>query len=197
MDRQPLAEAGRGAAGHQDAPPNWQWVARSPFVYITRDLLFWGMGLSFGVLGWFGWAWSVCRILRNRLFATENLALIVWIGGYMLWMGRLWPMTMRYFLPLYGALAVMAGWCLYEMYCRARTSRASYSHASLLLVSFGLAFAAIGGFQVSHGVADATAISARSSWRLCCLSALFFHRRGSIARRFWRHSPSVSRSFGG
>ena len=155
-----LAEAGRGAAGHQDAPPNWQWVARSPFVYITRDLLFWGMGLSFGVLGWFGWAWSAYRILRNRSFATEHLVLIVWIGGYMLWMGRLWPMTMRYFLPLYGALAVMAGWCLYEMYRCARTSRARYSLASWLLVSFGLAFAAIGGFQVAKGVADATAISA-------------------------------------
>ena len=155
-----LAEAGRGAAGHQDAPPNWQWVARSPFVYITRDLLFWGMGLSFGVLGWFGWAWSAYRILRNRSFATEHLVLIVWIGGYMLWMGRLWPMTMRYFLPLYGALAVMAGCCLYEMYRCARTSRARYSLDSWLLVSFGLAFAAIGGFQVAKGVADATAISA-------------------------------------
>ena len=155
-----LAEASRGAAGHQDAPPNWQWVARSPFVYITRDLLFWGMGLSFGLLGWFGWAWSAYRILRNRSFATEHLVLVAWIGGYMLWMGRLWPMTMRYFLPLYGALAVMAGWCLFEMYRRARIRGPNYSHASWLLVSFGLAFAAIGGFQVVHGVADATAISA-------------------------------------
>ena len=155
-----LAEAGRGAAGYQDAPPNWQWVARSPFVYITRDLLFWGMGLSFGALGWFGWAWSAYLNIRNRPGATENLALIVWIGGYMLWMGRLWPMTMRYFLPLYGALAVMAGWCLYALYRRASASRAGYSLASGLLVGFGLVFAAVGGYQVVTGVADATAISA-------------------------------------
>ncbi len=182
-----LAEAGRGAAGHQDAPPNWQWVARSPLVYITRDLLFWGMGLSFGALGWFGWAWSVYRILRNRLFATENLALIVWIGGYMLWMGRLWPMTMRYFLPLYGALAVTAGWCLYEMFRRARAGRASYSHASLLLVSFGLAFAAIGGFQVINGVADTTAISALVLAVVLLVSAVLPPAR--------KHRPTILAAF--
>lgn len=183
-----LAEAGRGAAGHQDAPPNWQWVARSPFVYITRDLLFWGMGLSFGVLGWFGWAWTAYRILRNRPGATKNLVLIVWIGGYMLWMGRLWPMTMRYFLPLYGALAVMASWCLFELFRRARASRASVSLASWLLVSFGLVFAAIGGFQVANGVVDATAISA-----LVLATALFVSAVLPGARQY---RPTILATFG-
>ncbi len=172
-----LAEAGRGAAGHQDAPPNWQWVARSPFVYITRDLLFWGMGLSFGVLGCFGWAWSAFRMLRNQPRATEQLALIVWIGGYMLWMGRLWPMTMRYFLPIYGAMAVMAGWCLFELYCCARTRRPSYFLASWLLAGFGLAFAAVGGFQVSNGASDAAAISALVLAAVLLFSAVIPHAR--------------------
>lgn len=155
-----LAEAGRGAAGFQDAPPNWQWVARSPFVYITRDLLFWGMGLSFGLLGGYGWAWSAYRTLRNRPGATQHLALIVWIGGYMLWMGRLWTMTMRYYLPLYGALAVMAGWCLYEMVRRARTRGVSLPNTAGLLGSFGGVLAVVGGYQIANGVNDATAISA-------------------------------------
>ncbi|MCY3977747.1 MAG: glycosyltransferase family 39 protein [Chloroflexi bacterium] len=182
-----LAAAGRGATGLPDSPPNWQWVARSPFVYISRDLLFWGMGLSFGVLGWVGWAWSAYRILRNRPRATENLALIVWIGGYMLWMGRLWPMTMRYFLPLYGALAVMAGWGLFELYRCARNNRASYSMASWLLVSFGLAFAAIGGYQVVNGLGDATAISA-----LVLAIALFL---SAILPQTRKYRPTILAAF--
>ncbi len=155
-----LAEASRGAAGLVDSPPNWQWVARSPFIYITKDLLFWGMGLSFGVLAFFGWLWAAYRILRNRPKATANLALIVWIGGYMLWMGRLWAMTMRYYLPLYGALAVLAGWCLYELCRYARNHETSLPITSWLLGGFGSVLAAVGAYQVANGVSDATAISA-------------------------------------
>ena len=155
-----LAEVSRGVAGLQDSPPNWQWLARSPLVYLSKDLLFWGMGLTFGALGWFGWIWSTYRLLRNRRAATEHLALIVWIGGYMLWMSRLWTMTMRYYLPLYGALAVLAGWCLYELYRYARIHGDSLPITSLLLGGFGSVLATVGFYQVGIGVSDATAISA-------------------------------------
>ena len=155
-----LAEVSRGVGGHVDSPPNWQWLARSPLVYVTKDLLFWGMGLSFGVLGGFGWFWAAYRVLRNRPAATANLLLIVWIGGYLLWMGRLWTMTMRYYLPLYGALAVMAGWCLYELYRYARSHKRSLPIASWLLGGFGAALALVGGYQLANGLTDATAMSA-------------------------------------
>jgi len=155
-----LAEVSRGVGGIQDYPPNWQWLARSPLVYVTKDLLFWGMGLSFGALGWFGWFWAAYRTLRNRPAATANLILLVWIGGYMVWMGRLWTMTMRYYLPLYGALAVLAGWCLYELYRYARIHRSSLPITSWLLGVFGMVFAAVGAYQVANGVSDATAVSA-------------------------------------
>jgi len=155
-----LAEVGRGVGGLQDYPPNWQWLARSPLVYLTKDMLFWGMGLTFGVLAWFGWCWAAYRLLRNRPGATENLALLVWIGGYMLWMSRLWTMTMRYYLPLYGALAVLAGWCLMELYRHARLQGTSPPITSWLLAGLGSVFAAVGGFQAASGTFDATAISA-------------------------------------
>ena len=155
-----LAEASRGASGLQDSPPNWQWLARSPLVYLTKDLLFWGMGLSFGLLGWFGWLWSTYRLARNRARATELLALIAWIGGYMLWMSRLWAMTMRYYLPLYGALAVLAGWCLYELYRQARCHGSSRPITAWLLAALGAVFAGVGLYQIANGRSDATALSA-------------------------------------
>lgn len=155
-----LAEVSRGVGGVQDYPPNWQWLARSPLVYVTKDLLLWGMGLSFGALAWFGWAWASVRLLRNRPGATRRLALVVWIGGYMLWMSRLWTLTMRYYLPLYGALAVLAGWCLYELHRQTRARGASPPIASWLLGGFAFVFIAVGAYQVANGVSDATAISA-------------------------------------
>ena len=155
-----LAQVSRGVSGAQDYPPLWQWLARSPLVYITKDLLFWGMGLSFGVLAGCGWIWAAYRALRNRPAATPNLVLIVWIGGYLLWMSGLWAMTMRYYLPLYGAFAVLAGWCLYELYSHARIRKRSLPITSWLLAGKGSVFTAVGAYQVASGVADTTALSA-------------------------------------
>ena len=155
-----LAQVSLGVGGIQDFPPNWQWLARSALVYLSKDFLFWGMGLSLGALGCFGWVWAAYRILRNRPAASANLILIIWIAGYLLWMGRLWTLTMRYYLPLYGALAVLAGWCLYELFRYANLHRRSLPITSWLLGSIGTVFAAVGAYQAGNGVADATAISA-------------------------------------
>ena len=67
---------------------------------------------------------------------------------------------MRYYLPLYGALAVLAGWCLYELYRYARIHKYSLPITSALLGGFGTVLAAVGVYQVANGVSDATAISA-------------------------------------
>lgn len=155
-----LAEVSRGVGGLQDSPPNWQWLARSPLVYLTKDFLFWGMGLSFGLLGWFAWMWSTVRLARNRAGATEYLVLIAWIGGYLLWMSRLWTMTMRYYLPLYGALAVLAGWCLCELFRYARCHGSSRPIAAWLLAALGAIFTGVGIYQFANGRSDATALSA-------------------------------------
>ena len=84
----------------------------------------------------------------------------LWIGGYLLWMGRLWTMTMRYYLPLYGALAVVAGWCLYALYRHAKIHKRSLPITSLLLAGFGTVFGLVGLYQVANSAADATALTA-------------------------------------
>ena len=182
-----LAQVSLGVGGIQDYPPNWQWLARSPFVYVTKDLLFWGMGLSFGALGCFGWLWAAYRVLRNRPAATANLILIVWIGGYLLWMGRIWTLVMRYYLPLYGALAVLAGWCLLELYRYARLRGSSLPITSWLLAGFGAVFAAVGAYQIANGQADTTALSA-----LLIASALI---GSALLPPLNRHRPAILIAF--
>ncbi|MYH64057.1 MAG: hypothetical protein F4136_00170 [Chloroflexi bacterium] len=144
----------------QEFPPNWQWLAKSSVVHPAKDMLFWGMGLSFGLLGWFGWGWAALRLLNLGAGATRHLLLLVWVGGYTVWMARLFAMTIRYYLPLYGALAVLAGWCLVELWRRAQQSERSPPIAAGLLLCFG-GFLTVVGLAHALGVtADATAITA-------------------------------------
>ena len=155
-----LQRIGAGVSSLQDFPPNWHWVARSPIVHIFKDMLFWGMGLGFGILGWFGWCWAAYRLLRGRKRASDLLILILWVGGYLLWMSRLTALTIRYFLPLYGALAVLAGWCLVELIQHARASGRSLPIVAIPLVTTGALLSAVGGYQFAVARADATAVTA-------------------------------------
>lgn len=144
----------------QEFPPNWQWLAKSSIVHPAKDMLFWGMGITFGVLGWFGWGWSALGLLRLNAGATRQLLLLVWVGGYTIWMARLFAMTIRYYLPLYGALAVLAGWCLVELWRRAQCAERGPPIAAGLLLFFSAFFAAVGMAHALGVAADATAITA-------------------------------------
>ncbi len=154
-----LAEVSSGVAGARDYPPAWQWVARSPLVHSFKDMVFWGMGLSFGVLGWLGSCLCAYRILRNHNGALANVIPLAWIFGYYLFISRVWAIVPRYYLPLYGALAVMAGWCLYEVW-RQRSTGPGLRFATLPTALCGGLLLAVGCAQVFSGISDATAVTA-------------------------------------
>ena len=155
-----LERVNAGVSGLQDFPPNWQWLARPAFVYPLKDMLFWGMGLAFGVLAWFGWCLSTYRLLRNRRGSTDLLLLLLWVGGYFLFMSRLTAMNMRYFLPIYGALAVLASCCLSDWRARAKARGRSPASVAIPMVIIGALLLLVGGYQLSNGIVDATSITA-------------------------------------
>lgn len=95
-------------------PPNVQWVGRSPWLYPLQQMIVWGMGPAFGIAGWLGFLWAA-----RRLFARKELALLVplaWVGGYFLFMGGQFTLYLRYFLPLYPTLAVLAALVLTDLW---------------------------------------------------------------------------------
>lgn len=155
-----LADVSRGVAGLQDYPPNWQWVARSPLIHSFKDMIFWGMGLSFGVLGWLGVCWSAYGLIRNRKGALANIIPLAWIIGFYLFISRVWAIVPRYYLPLYGALAVMAGWCLYEVLRRSRSNGPGLTFALIPTGLLGGVLVGVGCYQVLSGVTDMTAWTA-------------------------------------
>jgi YYY domain-containing protein len=107
---QDLATAQTLVRGDADSPPNFQWVARTPYLFPFQNMVLWGMGIAFGAAGWIAFAFALWRIIRGKPGALLNLILVAWVAVYFGYMGRQWVTTMRYFIPIYPALAVLAAW---------------------------------------------------------------------------------------
>jgi YYY domain-containing protein len=132
-----LGHAQYGVSGEMDSPPNWQWVGRTPYLFAWQNMVLWGMGIALGLTGWLAWAWNGLRLILGKAGATRNIVLFSWVLGYFLFAGGMWVMSMRYYLPLYAPLALLAAWGLVELVKRARRSEIAWKKfgARVLLVS--------------------------------------------------------------
>jgi YYY domain-containing protein len=110
-----LGQAQFYVGGEYESPPNWQWVNRAGYLFPLSNMVLWGMGVALGVTAWLSLIWSLWRLIRGKAGAHHNLALSAWVVAYFLFVGNLWVMSMRYYLPLYPALVVLAAWGLVEL----------------------------------------------------------------------------------
>lgn len=125
-----MGQAQHLVSGNAESPPNWQWVGRTRYLFPFVNMNLWGMGILLGATAWTGWAWSVWRILRGRQGALRNLLLVAWVAVYFGWLGNLWVMSMRYYLPMYPAFALLAAWALVEIIRRAARVRIAWRRAA-------------------------------------------------------------------
>jgi YYY domain-containing protein len=97
-----------------DAPPALQW-ARRPLWFSGQNLVLWGLGLPLGVLAWAGFAGLGPQLLRGR--GTRPLLLIWgWVAVYFGWQSLANNPTMRYQLPVYSGLVLLAAWGVSEVW---------------------------------------------------------------------------------
>ncbi|MCU0513917.1 MAG: glycosyltransferase family 39 protein, partial [Anaerolineae bacterium] len=161
-----LGSATFGVSGNSDAPPNYQWLNRSAYLYPLKDMLLWGMGIGMAVLAWFGWGWSGYQLVRAKPGGTRNMLLFVWVLVYFGYMGNQWVMTMRYYLPLYPALALLAAWGVVELVRQARQRGEDLLLTRLLLAGFALTLGLLpvydvvntGGLTFTAGAAGLVAL---------------------------------------
>lgn len=99
------------ASGDVDFPPALQWTRRS-FWYSGANMIQWGLGIPFGVLVVLGFAWMGWKILAGK--KTRSLFLWGWVGLYFLWQSTQWNPTMRYQLPIYPMVAIIAAWFIFN-----------------------------------------------------------------------------------
>lgn len=118
-------------------PPSNQWFGRVKYLYPYWNLMVWGLGAPLGIAATLGLAWVIYQQLRSRRLSVTFGVMTLWVVLYFAWQGGLHQMTMRYYLPLYGILCVLATWILLRLNWPAR----KYITAGVLLATLLWAFA--------------------------------------------------------
>jgi YYY domain-containing protein len=109
------------AGGNVDMPPNLQWANRTPVLFSLRNMVEWGLGLPLGIVAWLGWGWALLRMIRGDW--RRHLIPVVWTGAYFIWQSISFNPSMRYELPVYPMLIVLAAWGMWEAWDRAKEIR--------------------------------------------------------------------------
>jgi len=93
-------------------PPNVQWIGRSKWIWPAQQMIAWGMGPALGIVAWLGVVFAAIYAIRKRQGVW--LVPLAWVLGYFGFMGAQYSLYMRYFLPLYPILTVLAAVLLFK-----------------------------------------------------------------------------------
>jgi YYY domain-containing protein len=107
-----LGELRAQASGDADMPWNLQWARRS-HLFSFKNLTVWGLGLPLGILAWSGFLWMLWRIIKGEW--KQHLLLWGWTLFYFGWQSLQFNATMRYQLPVYPLLCMMAAWFVFQV----------------------------------------------------------------------------------
>jgi hypothetical protein len=111
-----MAVATSESRGIGGGPPSEQWADRPAILFPLMNMIVWGMGLPLGLAAWAGFGWAAWRATRFGDGWRSHLLPLVWVGGYFLFMGTRWVKSIRYFLPLYPFLCLLAAWALIRLW---------------------------------------------------------------------------------
>jgi YYY domain-containing protein len=133
---QNMAEVRGLMSGAVDTYPGHQWTNRLPLVFPWVNMVFWGLGLPLGLAAWAGWGIAAVRL--GRRWRRKGLAALVsdplllpwlWATGYFLYQGTQWVKSVRYLLPVYPALILLAAWLLLQLWVRHKVQSKAPSHS--------------------------------------------------------------------
>ncbi len=108
-----LSELSAQSSGDVDFPPALQWARRS-ITFGYENLGKWGVGLPLGLLASAGFLWMGFRMLKVQW--ADHLLLWGWTALYFGWQSLNFTSSMRYFLPIYPMLAIIAAWFVADLW---------------------------------------------------------------------------------
>jgi len=114
------------SSGEGGGPPGEQWAHRPAIIFPLVNMVAWGMGLPLGLACWLATLLALWQVARGRNWRAHLLPL-VWVLGDFIFLGTRWVKSVRYFLPIYPFLCLLAAWALLELWRRAQQSKASFS----------------------------------------------------------------------
>lgn len=97
-------------------PPALQWTNRAPLLMPWTNMVLYGMGVTAGLAAWLGLGWAAWRIGRARPDQMAHLLPVLWALGYFVFIGIRWVKSVRYFLPIYPTLLLLAAWALVALW---------------------------------------------------------------------------------
>ena len=125
--QQDMDSARKMVAGQIDYPPSHQWTAREPVWYMLKNMVLWGLGVPLGLTVWASWALMAYELYRqtssNSPQSKRGLELVwkrkwahllpwVWMTFTFFYQSIQFVKTVRYLLPIYPTMALMAGYGL-------------------------------------------------------------------------------------
>ena len=103
------------SSGQGGGPPSEQWAHRPAILFPLTNMVVWGMGLPLGFAAWLAFGAAFWQVARGRNWRAHLLPLL-WVGGYFGFMGTRWVKSVRYFLPIYPFLCLLAAWGLLALW---------------------------------------------------------------------------------
>ncbi len=186
-----IAEQRVQARGDADLPWNLQW-ARRTHLYSFENLTIWGLGLPLGILAWAGFLYMGWRIVKGE---WKHALLWGWTAFYFIWQSLQFNPTMRYQLPIYPLLAMMAAWFVFQVasfkFQVGRSAKPSTFNLKPLSVLLGIVvlLATAPGPMPSTPSTPAT----NRAWRLRAGSTRMCRGRSIYTFRRWAMKLTVSR----
>ncbi len=109
-----MAEIRAMNGGNTDAPYALQWADRPPILFSLKNMVLWGLGLPLGLIAWAGWGLALWEMFHGRW--RRHFIVVIWTGAYFLWQSWGFTPAMRYQIPVYPTLAIMAAWGLWRVW---------------------------------------------------------------------------------
>lgn len=101
-------------------PPGVQWIKTTPILFPLVNMLSWGLGLPIGILSLIGFAYAAYGLAKgNSDFGV--FLMLFWVSLLVAYQGTQFVKTMRYFLPLYPYLCLLAAYLILSVKLKHRT----------------------------------------------------------------------------
>jgi YYY domain-containing protein len=141
---QQVAEQGNLARGLLDLPYVRQFAGTVPYVYEVQNMVLWGMGVLLGLAALVGLGWLLWLVWRRKQGIAPWLVVLSWVLVYSGITGSFYAKFMRYMLPVYPFLTLMAATLLLTIVAVGRNKKGAPNKGiSRFIFPFGLAAIAL------------------------------------------------------
>ena len=122
-------------SGDIDSPPALQWARRNN-LFSWTNMVLWGLGLPLGLTATAGLIWLGLKQLKGAWKTT--LVFWLWTALYLIWQSRQGNPTMRYELPIYPCLAILAAWTIFQLWEVGKDKGKKWVQAASIALGIGV-----------------------------------------------------------